>query len=801
MSRRKATLIPGAAQMQQKPNHAPPIAVIGMAARFAGAENVEQYWKNLVEGVDSSSRQANDGGEPESGSNGRFVRSVAKVDGIESFDADHFRIQPTEAVIMDPQQRVLLEVAAEAMEDAGYAGEHDAVVGVFVGSGENHYFREYVAPTEARAGRTGDVRITLANEKDFLAPRLAFKLGLSGPAITVQTGCATALSAVALACSALAAGDCDIALAGGVSLLMPDVDGYTYTEGGILSADGRCRAFDAGASGTIPGSGAGIVVLRRESDALGDRDHRRAIIRGWALNNDGGSRGGFTVPNIDGQEAVIRAALARADIKPDQVGYVETHGTGTAIGDPIEFEALRRVFATPGRSAGTPLTLGAVKPNIGHTDAAAGVAGLIKAALAVERATLPGTLHFRSPNPEIDLASTPFFLTSETLPWDGEGQRIASVSSFGLGGSNAHVVLESAPRVPTTPAPRSRQVLALSARSDDELNRMRERLADRLDSDASIDGAALADIAYTLGVGRTRFARRWAAVVDGPAEAVAQLRAPVEAARPTARWTLAIHGTPDELAAMGDRLASTEPLMRSVLAELTGNTEFRGLAPARAGALAMLGVARALLRLGITFAKVDAPKWARPAAQWLADGADATSLEAALDACTDDADAGSARAGAGRILVGPSFDLADAAAAAWRAGVAADWAAYYGDEPRGRVPLPTYPFTRRRFWLERPAVQADAAAPSPEAPNRADTSNLAEFVEKVWCEVLGIERIEHDVHFLDGLGGDSLHAVEIGARLNEGLGLDLPIDLPFIAPTIEATSTFIEEAMATEKTS
>ena len=354
MSRRKATLIPGAAQMQQKPNHAPPIAVIGMAARFAGADNVEQYWTNLVEGVESTSRHASDGVVPESGGSGRFVRSVAKVDNIESFDADYFRIQPTEAVIMDPQQRVLLEVAAEALDDAGYAGEHDSVVGVFVGSGENHYFREYVAPAEARAGRAGDVRITLANEKDFLAPRLAFKLGLSGPAITVQTGCATALSAVALACSALAAGDCDIALAGGVSLLMPDVDGYTYTEGGILSADGRCRAFDAGASGTIPGSGAGIVVLRRESDALADRDHRRAVIRGWALNNDGGSRGGFTVPNIDGQEAVIRAALARADIKPDQVGYVETHGTGTAIGDPIEFEALRRVSRPPAGRPGRP---------------------------------------------------------------------------------------------------------------------------------------------------------------------------------------------------------------------------------------------------------------------------------------------------------------------------------------------------------------------------------------------------------------------------------------------------------------
>ncbi|MFE0174054.1 beta-ketoacyl synthase N-terminal-like domain-containing protein [Streptomyces sp. NPDC059002] len=788
--------------MQQKPPYAPPIAVIGMAARFAGAENVEQYWTNLVEGIESSNRPTGaDAGLEEGVRNGEFVRAVARVDGIESFDADHFRIQPTEAVVMDPQQRVLLEVAAEALEDAGYAGERDAVVGVFVGSGENHYFREYVAPAEARAGRSGDVRVTLANEKDFLAPRLAFKLGFNGPAITVQTGCATALTAVALACSALAAGDCDIALAGGVSLLMPDVDGYTYTDGGILSADGRCRAFDAEASGTIPGSGAGVVVLRRESDARADRDHRRAVIRGWAVNNDGGSRGGFTVPNIDGQESVIRAALARADIKPDQVGYVEAHGTGTAIGDPVEFEALRRVFATTGRPADAPLTLGAVKPNIGHTDAAAGVAGLIKAALAVERATIPGTLHFTEPNPEMDLDATPFALTSKTRPWDTEGPRVAGVSSFGLGGSNAHVVVESAPAAPAASAPRPRHVIALSARSDDELDRMRERLADRLAAQAPVDGAALADIAYTLGVGRARFARRWAAVVAEPADAVARLRAPVEAERPTARWSLAIHGTPEELAATGERLLATEPLLRSALTDLTGHAELRGLAPERAGALAALGVAKALLRLGLTFARVDAPKWARPAAQWLTTGADPQSLEAALDACTADADAGTVREGAGRIVVGPSFDLADVAAAAWRAGVAVDWAAYYGDESRGRVPLPTYPFTRRRFWLERPAAAQDLTPSAPQAPTRADTVDITAFVERVWLEVLGVERIEHDAHFLDGLGGDSLHAVEIGARLNEELGLELPIDLPFIAPTIEATSTYIEQALATEKTS
>jgi acyl transferase domain-containing protein len=792
--------------MHQQPSHAPAIAVVGMAARFAGADSVEQYWSNLVNGVESVHRPDADAISAADGTalgGGTYIRAVARLDGIESFDADHFRVPPSEAIIMDPQQRVLLEVAAEALEDAGYAGEHGSTVGVFAGSGVNHYFRDYVAPTEARAGRSGDVRITLANEKDFLASRLAFKLGLTGPAITVQTGCATALSAVALACSALVAGDCDIAIAGGISLLMPDFDGYIYAEGGILSADGRCRAFDADASGTVPGSGAGIVVLRRDADARADRDHRRAVIRGWAVNNDGGSRGGFTVPNIKGQETVIRNALARAGVAPDEVGYIEAHGTGTAIGDPVEFEALRRVFATEGRPAGS-LRLSSVKPSIGHTDAAAGIAGLIKATFAVERATVPGTLHFRSPNPELGLESTPFVLSADAQSWDGAGRRIAGVSSFGLGGSNAHVVLESTTDAPAAAPVRTRQVLALSARSDEELDRMRARLADRLGSLPEFGAEALADTAYTLAIGRNRFPRRWAAVVTDLAEALAQLRTSHEPGRPTTRWSLAFQGTPKELAELGGRLLASEPAFRPALAELTATTEhdgLDGLALEGAGALTALGVARILRGLGLTFARVDAPGWARPAAQWLASGADPALLAEALTACDADGDAGSVRENAGTIVIGPSFELAEVVAAAWRAGGAVKWSVYYGDEQRGRIPLPSYPFTRRSFWLESPGAAAEAHGVPTRKASRTGGASVVEIVEGVWREVLGVQLIDREANFMDGLGGDSLHAVEIGARLNEELGLDLPIDLPFSAPTIADTATYIEQVLATEATS
>ncbi|MCG5436901.1 polyketide synthase [Micromonospora foliorum] len=781
--------------MRSKPPPGRPVAVIGMAGRFAGAGDVAQFWTNLVDGVESV-RRTGERPRPGGVDDGEFVGAVGKVDGVDLFDADHFRVPPAEAVTLDPQQRILLEVAAEALDDAGYAGERDAVVGVFVGCGENLYYRDFVAPTEAGAGRLGDVQVTLANEKDFLAPRLAFKLGFTGPVITVQTGCATSLTAVALACSTLAAGDCDIALAGGVSLLPPDVNGYTFHEGGILSADGHCRPFDVGASGTVPSSGAGIVVLRRDDDARADGDNRRAVIRGWAVNNDGGARAGFAAPNVDGQEAVIRAALARATLTAGQVGYVETHGTGTAIGDLVEFEALRRVFAHDGRSTAS-VTLGAAKANIGHADAASGVAGLIKATLAVESGTLPGTAHFAAPNPELDMDSTPFVMTAATRPWPVESPRVAGVSSFGLGGSNAHVVLERAlvEPVPTTMRPRA--VLALSARTDDELHRMRERLAERL---AATAPAELADVAYTLAVGRGRFVRRWSAVVGSSADAITKLRAPGEAGRSTARWSLAIAGDAAELAELGKRLQASEPTVRSGLLELTGSTELADIPMPRAGALVAAVVGRVLQRLGLTFSRVDAQEWARPVAQWLAAGADPSSLAAALDACTGTAEGRETRSGPGQVVIGPSFDLDEVLAAAWQGGARIDWAAYYADEPRQRVSLPAYPFTRRRFWLDRPTRSVGTVDGATGASARRNGVSIASYVEQVWRDVLGVEHLPPDAHFSDDLGGDSIYAVEVTARLREGLGLDLPVDLPFVAPTVAATAAFVEEASANKET-
>ena len=788
------------------PKPAPPIAVIGMAGRFPGAPDVERYWTNLVDGVSTISRLVEPKAMVGSAAVGeRVVRAVGKVADIDLFDADYFRVPPSEAALMDPQHRILLEVAMAAMEDAGYHGDQDAVIGVFAGCGENLYLRDFLTPGDDPSPVGTEVRLLSANEKDFLAARIAFKLGLTGPSITVQTTCATSLSAVALACAALAAGDCDIALAGGVSVLMPDVDGYPYAPGGIFSADGYCRPFDAAANGTVPGSAAAMVVLRRDDDALACRDQRRAIIRGWAINNDGGNRAGFTTPNVAGQEAVIRAALARAGAAPDEIGYIETHGTGTLVGDPIEFEALRRVFATgtrPMRSC----ALGTVKANIGHTDAASGVAGLIKAALALERKKIAAAPYFQAPNPAIDFSTTPLYISPETMDWYSPMPRLAGVSAFGLGGNNAHVVLQEASPRPTAPAVRTHQVITLSARTQDELARMRERLASWLAEHRTMTAGDLADVAFTLAVGRPTFEYRWAVSAQEVKSLIEDLRRQDTPSHRTRRWSLHIQGTYADIAGMGRRQAAEDPLIRASLKTLIPGGDLNDRTGAQIAALSALAVIRTLRRLGLSFGRIDAPKWAAPAVTWLTDGSDPGKLEAALSECdavlrecaAPPRDAatclGVAPLRAGHIVVGGSFELPAAVSDAWAQGAGIDWANYYEDEPRGRVALPTYPYTRRRYWHDRVARSARGGrAHEPSLPGLR--VNVLSAVEAIWREVLGVETINPDAHFINDLDGDSMYAVEIGAALSDLFQVDIPLDLPFVAPTLTAAAEYVEKVL------
>lgn len=765
----------------------PPIAIVGMACRLPGANDVGEYWANLLGGVDSISRREEC---PDHLTD--HVHAVGRVTGIELFDAEYFRMSPAEATAMDPQIRVALELAALALDDAGYGYGHDHTVGVFAGSGENRYHQQHIAPNAEFRENYGDERIALVNEKDFLAPRLAFKLGARGPAVTVQASCATGLTAVAMACQALAAGDCDIAVAGAASLLMPDVDGYPYTAGGIPSADGYCRAFDRNASGPVPSAGAGMVVLKRDASAVADRDHRYAVIHGWAINNDGGSRAGFTVPNVEGQEAVIRAALRRAGIEAADAGFIEAHGTGTPIGDPIEVEALRRVFGDQ-RAPGSCL-LGSVKTNIGHTDAAAGIAGLIKAALAVREGVVPPTLHFREPNPVLDLAATPFAVNTDVRHWPNPDRpRYAGVSSFGLGGSNAHVVLGERSADQPEPSPRAAHLLTVSARSADELERARRSLAGHL------DGRSLADVAYTLAVTRPAYAYRWSGVFADGSAAAAALRSGSAPADLVSRWTLAVRGRPEDVlpAARG---SAGDPMVGRAIAELAAGLGVPApahpldhLPPAAAAALGVLGCLRALDRVGLRFARLDGPGWVRPALDWFAGEGPIDQLAEVLarGAGHDHADV---REPAGAVLIDSAFRFDHAVAAMWAGGAAVDWDRYYEDESRGRVPLPGYQFTRRRHWLE-PVPDRSRDTGVATAVEVSTDEDVAAVVHRTWCEVLGLPLDAEDVNFLEA-GGDSLTAVEIGVRINKALDVDLPLDLAFEATTLSDMVKLIQDYRA-----
>ncbi|MEE8587086.1 MAG: SDR family NAD(P)-dependent oxidoreductase [Acidobacteriota bacterium] len=499
------------------------IAVVGMAGRFAQARNLGEFWDNLRQGVESVSFFSDDELDekpgPELASNPNFVRARAMLEDASLFDAEFFGYSPREAQIIDPQQRVFLECAWEALEEAGFdPARPPGPVGVFGGVGVNTYYFQSLVRNPELLRALGDIQVGIANDKDYLANRVSYKLNLEGPALVVQSACSTSLVAVHLACQSLLAGECDLALAGGVSVSFPQKRGYLFHPNGINSPDGHCRAFDAQAKGTVSGEGAALVVLRRLEDALEERDAIRAVIKGSAVNNDGALKAGFTAPRIKGQANVIRAAQQVSDVDPSTVQYIEAHGSGTELGDPIEIAALTEAFQAGGATGRGFCALGSVKTNIGHTDSAAGVAGLIKTVLALQHRQIPASLHFEAPNPRMKLEESPFFICAELRDWKAEGgrPRRAGISSFGLGGTNAHVIVEEAPPSPQPSPSRPWQLLLLSARSREALDESTARLAAHLQRHPD---QPLADVAYTLQTGRQAFGQRRALVCRGREEA------------------------------------------------------------------------------------------------------------------------------------------------------------------------------------------------------------------------------------------------------------------------------------------
>ncbi len=505
------------------------IAIIGIAGRFPGAANPAELWQLLREGREGITRFSEErlraaGLPPELLLRSGYVPAHGAIPDAMKFDAGFFGYSAHDARLIDPQQRIFLECAWEAMEDAGYDPQRcPGAVGVFGGASIPRYWLERVGWRRDQTGTMEQVQEIIGNNRDFLTSRVAYKLGLRGPALNVQAACATSLVAVHLACQHLLTGQCDVALAGGVSLVALGDSGYLQEDAHVMSADGHCRPFDAAAGGFVPASGAALVVLKRLTDALADGDTIRAVIRGSAVNNDGASRVGFTAPSVEGQTDAITRAHAAARVAPDSISYVEAHGTATQLGDLIEVKALTQAFRAGGTVREGFCALGSIKSNLGHLDAAAGVTGLIKTVLAMEHECVPATLHYERPNPALDLAASPFFVAAAARPWRrGGAARRAGVSAFGLGGTNAHVIVEEppprAPAASSTPA----QLLVLSARTETALQAASRRLAEHLHAHPEL---SLADVAHTLQQGRRPFTHRRALIARSGAQAAAALSA------------------------------------------------------------------------------------------------------------------------------------------------------------------------------------------------------------------------------------------------------------------------------------
>ncbi|TWU45268.1 Phthiocerol synthesis polyketide synthase type I PpsE [Novipirellula aureliae] len=547
------------------------IAIVGIAARFPGADSAEAFWDNLRNSVESirrfSSQELADHGVPSSiYQDEGYVPVVATLDGIDQFDASFFGFSPREAMLTDPQHRLFLESAWTALEDAGYdfADAQRRRIGVFAGSRPNGY-RDLIQQAIDATQPDVNFEVLLRNEKDFLATRVSHCLDLRGPALTVQTGCSTSLVAIQLACQSLLAGQCTMALAGGVSVDLENRHGYIAVEGMIHSSSGQVRAFDADANGTVFGEGVGVVALKRLSDARRDNDSIYAVIAATAINNDGAVKTGFAAPSVSGQAEVIEMAMQQAGVSANDIGYVETHGTGTFIGDPVEIRSLERAFRDRCADVGA-CPIGSVKTNIGHLDVAAGMAGLIKAAFMVRDALIPASLHFDKPNPNIHFENSPFRVNTKLVPWQTKGPRIAGVSAFGVGGTNAHVILREPTGQKRQRSRRTLNPITLSAKTPTALLNQRKRLADFLIQHPK---TSLADLACTL-MRRARFDYRTTVTAESVESLIEGLQRPqpVESLRPAVASPSIVFifpGQGSQHPRMAKELYDTEPVLKTHL--------------------------------------------------------------------------------------------------------------------------------------------------------------------------------------------------------------------------------------------
>ena len=910
------------------------IAVIGMAGRFPGAKNLDEFWLNLHDGVESVSFFSNEELAVSSipshvFNHPRYVKARAILQDVELFDASFFGITPREAELMDPQHRVFLECAWTAFENAGYHSEgFRGSIGVYAGVSANTYLLSNLLPV-LDTHDLDNCQNTIGNDKDFLTTRVSYKIGLTGPSITVQTACSTSLVAVHLACQSLLNGECDMALAGGVSIRLPQKSGYFYRAGSVESPDGHCRAFDAKAQGTVSGNGVGAIVLRRLKDALTSGDFIHAVIKGSAVNNDGRSRVGYTAPGLDGQVAVVAEALEVAGVEPDSISYIEAHGTGTALGDPIEVAALSKVF--PNRPNNRKCAIGSVKTNIGHLDAAAGIAGLIKTILALEHEILPASLHFESPNPQINFVDSPFYVNRTTSRWKASPQaRLrAGISSFGIGGTNAHLIVEQAPAADPDSESRPSQLLIFSAKTGAALEAMVQNAIEHFDQNPDL---CIADVAYTYQ-NRCAFNYRRAVVCDNVKDAAAVLRTPNE--RVIARFCeerdrpviFVFTDEKEQMGALDGGLYRDEPIFREAFDscsqllkphlnfDLSGflfsnsnNKQIDDIDKTVISHLTLFGIQYSLAKLWMACGVVPEAMIGNALGEYVAACLSGVfSLDEALQlivarapltrqpaefrkvgvslSASDLADksfidlikrftlkhpkipyvssvtgtwirtdeacdphywvrhispdnnhnrlpelvkenesifliVGSANAtsaaefrecdGGTRVVnslgdspySGSEFSaLLHTLGRLWLLGLPINWPQFYAGEKRRRLPLPTYPFERQRYWVEsgRDTTRRHRLneQTSPKTQNLgvfkpAPRGIIQERIVQIWKQVLGHEQVSiHDDFFESG--GDSLLAVNLIEKLREDFLIELPVHEINQASTIEKLAESIEK--------
>ena len=554
------------------------VAVIGFAGRFPRAANIEQYWANLTAGMDCFSEFTvedivREGVPLEVARRPDYIRRCPVVENPAGFDARLFRYSPKEAELIDPQQRILLECSWEALEHAGYDPHRfPGLIGIWAGTGLNSYFLKNII-SRGSFEETAVSQTIINNDKDYAASRIAYKMNLRGPAVVVQTACSTSLVAVSTACQALLTYQCDMALAGASFLQTPRARGYLYHEGDIFSPDGYCRAFDKAANGTVLGEGCGLVVLRRLADAVDDGDNILAVIRGYAVNNDGAARAGYTAPGVNGQMELVTTAMAMAGVRAEELSYIEAHGTGTQLGDPIEVAALTQAFKRSTDERGF-CGLGSVKNNIGHLDVAAGIAGLIKTICALQHRQLPPTINIEELNPELRLEESPFYIVDRLTDWPQprHGNRIAGVSSFGMGGTNAHVVLEEyTGRKKTVPSSRQWHLLPVSAATATALKTAAGNLSRYLENETDI---SIADAAWTLAAGRIPLRHRRCVISESSASAARVLSEPNalyatdgEATQDRRPLVFLFSGQGTQYPGMGIELYRNEPVFRNAMLE------------------------------------------------------------------------------------------------------------------------------------------------------------------------------------------------------------------------------------------